>query len=136
MISVLRTALRVLLGLFMIAAGIAHWLNPDEFWAQVPLWLPREPWFVDLVVLVSGIVEIGVGVALIAWRKYRPQIGWALALFFVLIFPGNVSQYMNGIDAFGLNSDEARLTRLFFQPVLIAWALWSTEAWAWWRGRE
>lgn len=50
-----------------------------------------------------------------------------LALFYVAIFPGNISQYVNGISAFGLDTDQARLIRLFFQPVLIAWALWSTD---------
>ena len=48
-------------------------------------------------------------------------------LFYVMIFPGNISQYVNGINAFGLDTDQARLIRLFFQPVLIACALWSTD---------
>lgn len=49
------------------------------------------------------------------------------------IFPGNVAQYVEGTDAFGLDSDRARLVRLFFQPLLVAWALWSTGAWRYWR---
>jgi uncharacterized membrane protein len=52
-----------------------------------------------------------------------------VAAFFVAIFPGNISQYINQVDAFGLDSDRARLIRLFFQPVLVIWALWSTGAW-------
>jgi len=80
------------------------------------------------LVLASGSVEISLGLALIFLVKYQKQIGAATAIFFVLIFPGNISQYVNGIDAFGLDSDQARLTKLFFQPLLVLWALWSTRA--------
>jgi uncharacterized membrane protein len=88
----------------------------------------------NLVVLLSGIVEIALGLTLMFWKKQRVNIGWALALFFILVFPGNVAQCLDGKDAFGaLNSDSARLIWLFFQPVLIAWALWSPVAWQSWR---
>ena len=83
----------------------------------------------DLVVILSGIAEITLGLALIFLFKQRVLVGLATAAFFVLIFPGNISQYVNRIDAFGLNTDQARFVRLFFQPVLVAWALWSTGAW-------
>jgi len=100
----------------------------------VPDWVPLSK---DLVVILSGIVEILLGVSMLFWTKQRVKVGFVLALFFVLIFPGNISQYINGIDGFGvLNSDRARLIRLFFQPVLIFWALWSTGAWKAWRGRK
>ena len=55
-------------------------------------------------------------------------MGWLTAAFFVAIFPGNISQYLTATDAFGLDTDEARFTRLFFQPLLVIWALWSTGA--------
>ena len=88
----------------------------------------------DLVVILSGIVEMALGLGLALWKNKRTNFGWALALFFVLIFPGNIAQYLDGKDAFGaLDSDRARLIRLFFQPVLIAWALWSSGAWKAWR---
>lgn len=88
----------------------------------------------DLVVVLSGIVEMALGLALLFWKKQRVNIGWALAIFFVLVFPGNVSQYLEGRDGFGvLTTDRARLIRLFFQPVLIAWALWSAGSWKAWR---
>lgn len=123
---------RVLLAIFMIYAGFSHLtFNRIEFQAQVPDWVPLSK---DLVVILSGIVEMGLGLALVFWRKERVRIGWALALFFVLIFPGNIAQYMDGKDAFGvLDSDRARLIRLFFQPLLIAWALWSAGSWKVWR---
>jgi uncharacterized membrane protein len=80
------------------------------------------------VVLASGAVEIILGLSLASLR-YRKEVGIATALFFIAIFPGNISQYVNGIDAFGLDTDRARAIRLLFQPLLVLWALWSTGAW-------
>ena len=124
--SRLQLAARLLLGGFLAFAGIAHLtVQREEFLAQVPSWFPGNP---DLVVVLSGIVEIALGGALLALPRYRVPVGLVTAAFFVLIFPGNIAQYVEGTDAFGLDSDSERLLRLFFQPVLIAWALWSTGA--------
>lgn len=122
---------RVILALFMIFAGFSHLtFNRIDFQAQVPDWLPMTK---DLVVILSGIVEMAIGLCLLLWKNQRAHIGWALAIFFVLVFPGNIAQYLDGKDAFGvLDSDRARLIRLFFQPVLIVWAIWSTGAWKAW----
>lgn len=129
--TLVQTIFRLVLGGFLLYAGISHLtFNRTEFLAQVPLWVPLDA---DLVVVLSGIVEIALGAALIVVRRYRALVGWLTAAFFVIIFPGNISQYVNGIDAFGLNSDTARFVRLFFQPLLVAWAIWSTGAWPAWR---
>jgi uncharacterized membrane protein len=126
---------RVILALFMIFAGFSHLtFNRIDFQAQVPDWLPMSK---DLVVILSGIVEMAIGLCLLLWKNQRAHIGWALAIFFVLVFPGNIAQYLDGKDAFGvLDSDRARLIRLFFQPLLIAWAIWSTGAWKAWRNSK
>jgi uncharacterized membrane protein len=117
---------RIILGAFLTFAGVSHLtFNRSEFLAQVPRWLPVNP---DITVVLSGIVEISLGIALIFAGKYKKQVGIIAAIFFVLIFPGNIAQYMNKVNAFGLNTDNTRLIRLFFQPVLILWALWSTNA--------
>lgn len=117
---------RIGLGLALIYAGVGHLsFSREEFQAQVPTWLPLDA---DFVVVASGVVEISLGLGLVVFGKYKRQVGLLTAVFFIAIFPGNISQYVNGIDAFGLNSDQARLTRLFFQPVLVVWALWSTTA--------
>jgi uncharacterized membrane protein len=125
--NLLQSVFRILLGIFLLLAGIAHLTTlRAEFLAQVPNWVPLDE---DLVVVLSGIAEIALGVALILLSKYRVMVGWAVAMFFVLIFPGNIAQYVNRIDAFGLNTDQARFIRLFFQPLLVIWALWVTGAW-------
>jgi uncharacterized membrane protein len=122
---------RILLAVVMIYAGFSHLtFNRVDFQAQVPDWVPLSK---DLVVILSGIVEITLGLGLALWKSQRVRFGWALAFFFILVFSGNIAQYLDGKDAFGaLNSDSARLIRLFFQPVLIAWALWSSGAWQSW----
>lgn len=119
---------RLLLGGALIYAGIGHLtFSRQEFQAQVPVWLPLDP---DFVVVASGVVEIMLGIGIASFGALVPVSGLAAALFFIAIFPGNINQYVEGISAFGLDSDQARLTRLFFQPVLVAWAIWSTNAWA------
>jgi uncharacterized membrane protein len=121
-----RKLLQVLLGLTLCYTGILHLTSKRiEFQAQVPSWLPLDP---DFVVIASGIVEILLGLALLTLWKNRKQVGVATAIFFLLIFPGNVWQYLDGIEAFGLNTDTERGVRLLFQPVLVLWALWSTES--------
>jgi glutathione peroxidase-family protein/uncharacterized membrane protein len=127
--SLFQNIFRILLGSFMVLAGIGHLtFQRTEFLAQVPSWLPENLLFRDFVVLSSGIVEIVLGLAMIFLVKHKVKVGIVLAIFYVLVFPGNISQYTNGIDAFGLDTDQKRLIRLFFQPVLILWALWSTGA--------
>lgn len=130
-----RSAARWVLGMFLVAAGVGH-LGPlrAEFQAQVPPWLPLDA---DLVVVVSGVVEISLGMALLLTpERWRYAVGWVVAAFFVAVFPGNIAQWVEGRDAFGLDSDWARLVRLAFQPVLVAWALWCTGAWHHWRQRS
>jgi uncharacterized membrane protein len=125
--SLPRTFGRVVLGLFLLFTGIGHLtFGREEFIAQVPDWLPLSG---DLVVVGSGAVELALGASLIALPRHRVAVGWIVAAFFVAIFPGNISQYVNQVDAFGLTSDLARAVRLVFQPLLVLWALWSTGAW-------
>jgi uncharacterized membrane protein len=117
---------RILLGIFMITAAIGHFtFQRTDFQAQVPNWVPMDK---DLVVILSGIVEMIMGLSMIFLTKYKVRVGIVLAIFYVLVFPGNIAQYLNGTSAFGLDTDQARLIRLFFQPVLIFLTLWSTGA--------
>ncbi len=127
-----RTVGRLVLGTTLAFAGISHLTTArQDFQAQVPPWFPADP---DAVVLVSGVVEIVLGTALVVVpRRWRTAVGWVVAAFFVVIFPGNISQLVTRTDAFGLDSDLARGLRLLGQPLLVLWALWSTGAWRAWR---
>lgn len=122
----IKNAARLLLGANLIFAGISHLtFARKDFRAQVPDWVPLP---VDDTVVYSGIAEIALGSALVlAPKKHEAKVGQVAAAFFAAVFPGNISQYVNKRSAFGLNTDEKRLTRLFFQPALIYWALKSTS---------
>ncbi len=125
---------QIILGITLAYAGITHLTSKrEEFQAQVPTILKS---IADFVVLASGVVEIVLGLSLIFLWRYRVQVGWVVAAFFVAVFPGNISQYLNHVAAFGLDSDRARFIRLFFQPLLVIWALWSTGAWQSLRARK
>lgn len=126
--SVARTAGRLLLGAFLLLAGISHLtVSRMAFRAQVPRWVPVDA---DFVVLASGIVEITLGLALLLLVRRQVIVGVIVAVFFLLVFPGNISQLVTHTDSFGLNTDLARGIRLLFQPLLVVWALWSTGAWS------
>lgn len=119
--------------MLLLTAGVAHFVIPEEFLGQVPEFLPWRM----AIVYISGVVELVLGLALLlAPARYRPWVGWVVAVFFVLIFPGNIGQYLEGNDSFGLDTDRARAIRLAFQPILVLLALWSTGAWAAWRRRK
>jgi len=132
--QLVRRAPQIVLGAALTYAGIGHLTTSRlTFRAQVPT-LFKD--YADFVVLASGVVEIALGLSLILLWKYRTQIGWLVAIFFTAVFWGNISQYINKVDAFGLNSDRARFIRLLFQPLLVAWALLSTGAWTSFRKRK
>ncbi len=121
-----RTIARLILGVFLTFAGVSHLsFARTAFHAQVPPWLPLNS---DFVVIASGVVEIVLGAALLLLTRWRVPVGWVVATFFVLVFPGNISQFVTHADAFGLDSDLARGIRLLFQPLLVIWALWCTRA--------
>ena len=126
-----RTVGRWLLAAFLAVAGIGHFVAATEFLAQVPTWMPAA----SAVVAISGVIEIGLAIALVALSRWRTAVGWVVALFFVAVFPGNISQFLTDTDAFGLDSDLARGIRLLFQPIFVIWALWCTGAWQAWRRR-
>lgn len=129
----LRVILEAALGAGLTFAGFAHLtMARESFQAQVPGWLPVDK---DVVVVVSGVVEIVLGAAMLAvlvpsLARWRAGVGLAVAAFFVVVFPGNVAQFTERRAAFGLDSDTARGVRLLFQPPLVVAALWSTGAWA------
>ena len=126
--AVARGVGQLALGAVLLTAGTAHLTTQrEEFQAQVPSWFPVDA---DLVVVASGIVELSLGAALLViWKQ--PARAWAgvvAALFFIVIFPGNVAQFLEHKDGFGLDTDLKRGIRLLFQPLLVLWALWAANS--------
>lgn len=125
-----RAVVRLALAAFFAVAGFGHLLASESFLAQMPPWMPAP----DAVILISGVMELGIAIVLaFAPRRWRSHVGWVVAVFLVAVFPGNISQFVTGADGFGLDTDQSRAIRLFFQPVLVAMVLWSTGGWAAWR---
>jgi uncharacterized membrane protein len=122
----LKKIARIGLGGMLVFAGVSHLtFARKDFQAQVPDWVPLD---IDDTVLYSGIAEIALGSSLVLTNEeYRETVGKIAAAFFIAVFPGNISQYVNRRSAFGLDTDEKRLARLFFQPLLVLWALKSTD---------
>jgi uncharacterized membrane protein len=122
----LKKIARIGLGGILIFAGVSHLtFARKDFQAQVPDWVPLD---IDDTVVYSGIAEIALGSSLVLTNKeYQATIGKIAAAFFIAVFPGNISQYVNQRSAFGLDTDNKRLARLFFQPLLVLWALKSTD---------
>jgi uncharacterized membrane protein len=127
--TIIQNIFRILLGLIMLYIVIAHLsFKRIEFQAQVPTWLATDEGMMDLVVLISGYIEIALGILMILGGKLKVKTGIALGIFYILIFPGNINQYINEIDSLTLDSNHKRLIRLFFQPLLVLWAFWSSGA--------
>ena len=122
-----QNTIRILLGLVMTYIGIGHltFLQID-FQAQVPTWITTQNDLIDLIIITSGIIEIILGLLMVIGGKLKVKTGVLLAIFYILIFPGNINQYVNEIDAFNLNSDTSRFVRLLFQPILVFLALFSS----------
>lgn len=124
--NTIKTIAKYGLGAMLISAGIGHLtFARKEFQAQVPEWVPLEK---DDTVVYSGIVEIAMGTAIIAApKKYESLVGRVAAGLFTAVFPGNIAQYKNRKDSFGLNTDNKRFARLFMQPLLLLWAIKATD---------
>lgn len=125
----MKTFSRWLLAGGMVFAGLSHlfWAR-KEFQAQVPDVVTEVlPIDKDGVVVASGAVEMMLGAALVVLPRSRRAVGSILAAFFVAVFPGNIAQAVDKRPGFGLDSDRARIIRLFFQPLLVCWAIWSTR---------
>jgi len=120
-----RRLLRWALAAFLATAGVGHFRRPEEFLAQVPPYLPAP----ELLVAVSGVVELGLALALVALPRWRSAVGEATLLFFLAVHPGNIAQYTEARDAFGLDSDAARLVRVLLSPLLWVWATAVGDLW-------
>ena len=124
-----RVVARWALATLLAAAGASHLLwGRRGYRIVVPDWATRLfHTDKDTIVVASGVVELMLGSALVALPAERRRVGWAVAAFFVAVFPGNVHQWRTGRSAPMLRTDRARFVRLLLQPLLVGWALWSTS---------
>ena len=109
----------VVAGLVTLASGVLLGLGSKYG-------LMRYRWVLVKLVVGSGVAEIGLGAALVALPRERERIGTIVAAFFIAVFPGNLAQWAERRSAFRLTTDRARFIRLFFQPLLVGLAVWST----------
>lgn len=106
------------LALFMVLAGVNHFLAPSAYDAMVPRELPSP----HLLVILSGIAEIAGGLGLL-WEKTRRLAAWGLVALFLAVFPANINMAVNHLP---LDGHEVPLwtlwARLPLQIAFIGWA--------------
>lgn len=116
----MKTALRWLLTIVMVAAGANHFINPAPYLGMMPAALPAPL----ALVYISGVAEMlgGLGLILPATRKLA---AWGLIALFVAVFPANVNMALNDLP---LGTTQvptwALWARLPLQIVFIGWAYW------------
>ena len=118
----LREPARVGMAAAMIFAGVSHWLMPVPFLQHVPPFIPAP----DLVVLLTGVIEVFLGAALLTPPRWRRRAGLLLAAYLIAVFPGNLYVALAGVDVQGQPGGWYPWARLPLQALFIAWALWST----------
>ncbi|MBT2494037.1 MULTISPECIES: hypothetical protein [Microbacterium] len=122
-----RAVARWILAVALGAIGVGHFLSTRGFRVVVPDWATRLTRLdKDTIVIASGAAEVALAAGLLALPKERRRIGWATAAFFVAVMPGNIHQWQTKRSTPGLDTDARRFGRLFLQPILVLWALWST----------
>jgi uncharacterized membrane protein len=121
--NLLKEILRVLLALFMITAGVLHFVTPAPFVKIVP---PQLPYPLALV-YISGFFEILGGIGLLI-PLVSVAAAWGLIALFIAVFPANINMAVNNIKLEGIpHSPALYWARLPLQAVLIAWAWWYTR---------
>ena len=114
---------RVIFALFMIYAGIQHFLKPDFYIPFVPSFLP----FTKTIIYASGILEILLGIMMII-PKYAKQGALGILLLMLVFLPIHVWDVFSATPAIG--SHKAALIRLPVQLLFIAlaWKIKNTRA--------
>jgi uncharacterized membrane protein len=119
-----KRVLRWVLTVFMVGAGINHFISPAAYVAMVPDALPSHV----LLVQISGVAEILGGLGLIL-PKTRRLAAWGIIALLLAVFPANINMAVNDLPLGGKHVASWLLwARLPLQLVLIAWAAWFTRA--------
>ncbi len=109
-----------MLAVFMIGAGIMHFVAPEFFLKMVPPYLP----FRSGIVTVSGVCEIVLGLLLLIPLTSRVA-AWGIIALLIAVFPANIYLYQN--QSLIPAPPVVHLLRLPFQWVFILWAYWHTR---------
>ena len=118
--GLVQNILSVVLGMFFLNVGIAHFQDPKWFEPIVPAIL-GDPTF---WVLVTGVMEIGLGLGLII-PKTRKYSGLLMALFLVAIYSANLNMWINDVPLEGKTFATIwHILRLLGQILMIVTALW------------
>lgn len=118
-----KTVLRWVFTVVMVAAGANHFITPETYLAMMPDALPAHA----ALVAVSGVAEIagGLGLILPATRKLA---AWGLVALFVAVFPANLNMAIHDLPLGGRSVPGWALwARLPLQLVFLAWAFWFTR---------
>ncbi|NRD44767.1 DoxX family membrane protein [Corallococcus sp. AB004] len=115
-----KTILQYVLALFMVVAGVNHFLKPRMYMRIMPPYLPRP----RELVLLSGVAEVLLGIFLLVPATTR-LAAWGLVALFVAVFPANIYMAQHP-EQFRKIPRGMLWARLPLQVVLIAWALWYT----------
>jgi uncharacterized membrane protein len=119
-----RTWARVGIGAAFVVAGVAHLVAPAPFEQHLPTWIPAA----TALVVLSGLVEIALGVALVMAHREPVHIGWGTAAYLIVVWPANVFVAVAGVDVDGQPGGVYPWVRVPLQVLFIAWALWATAA--------
>jgi uncharacterized membrane protein len=104
--------LKIVIALFMIYAGIQHFLKPAFFMPFVPEFLPLK----TTIIYASGVAEILVGVLLLI-KKYAKIGAIGILVLLFLFLPIHIWDVFSETPAIG--SQKAALIRLPIQFLLI-----------------
>ena len=114
-----RTLARVLLALFLIIAGIGHFIIPEFYLRMMPPYLPAP----YSLIYISAVAEIALGVCALI-PKLQPIAKYGIILLLLAIFPANIHMALNP-HLFPEFSSIGLLLRLPFQAIFILWVIFS-----------
>lgn len=122
-----RNVLRIALAIFMVLAGINHFLSPDFYVALMPPQLPAP----EFLVFLSGGVEAGLGAMLLVPNLSR-LAAWGIIATLIAVYPANIYHAVSGgLDDPALpsvmNNAAVAWLRLPFQFLFIWWAWLCTK---------
>ena len=110
----------IIIALFFLLGGIAHFAYMDAFVAAMPAYLG----FHEELVIVSGVFEIAGAVGILIPRTRRVA-GYGLIALAFAVFPANINMALHP-EKFPALSQTALYLRLPLQFVLVWFIWWAT----------